>query len=126
MGKTPEQRLSDIYISNFYIIGEGFPAPLNSARRGFLEDFNLAGLPTTHDEKYRHTDLQKLFEPDYELYFTPPSEAVEITDRLPVSGYEVNVLNGFTARGTLLSIDASGLAFGSLKAAAVQMEDVVS
>ena len=123
MDKSLEQRFSDAYIANLDIIGEGFPAWINAARREFLENFNLLGLPTAKDERYRHTDMRKLFAGEREQYFLSPVQAAEIGERLPVDGYRLDVVNGFCS--TYLTRLPDGVVYGSLKAAAVDMEDVV-
>ncbi len=124
MGRSTEQRLSDAYIANLDIIGEGFPAWLNAARRGFLEGFNLAGLPQARDERYRHTDLRRLFRGEREQYFMPPAHGAGVGERLPVDGYAVDVVNGF-CNAYLTRLD-NGVVYGSLKAAAADMEEVVA
>ncbi len=124
MARSIEQRLSDAYIANLDIIGEGFPAWLNEARRGFLEGFNLTGLPSEKDEQYRHTDLKRLFKGEREQYFLPPPHPAEIAQRLPVDGYAVDVANGF-CNAYLTRLD-NGVVYGSLKAAASDMEDMVA
>ena len=124
MGRSTEQRLSDAYIANLDIIGEGFPAWLNAARRGFLEGFNLTGLPQARDERYRHTDLRRLFRGEREQYFMPPKHTAGVGERLPVDGYTVDVANGF-CNAYLTRLD-NGVVYGSLKAAASDMEDIVA
>lgn len=124
MDRSLEQRLSDAYIANLDIIGEGFPTWLNAARRGFLEGFNLLGLPSVKDERYRHTDLRKLFAGEHEQYFMHPAQGAEIADKLPVAGYEVDVMNGF-CDAYLTRLD-NGVVYGSLKAAASDMGDIVA
>lgn len=123
MDSSLEKRFSDAYIANLDIIGEGFPAQLNAARRGWLESFNLLSIPSARDERYRHTDLRKVFGPERELYFTTAADAA-VGERLPVDGYRVDVVNGFATADTGFMRLDNGVAYGSLKAAATLMEDV--
>jgi Fe-S cluster assembly protein SufD len=71
--KSIEHKLSEVFSANFDIIGEGFPAHVNGARAGFMEDFMLSGLPSSHDERFLQSDMQTLFgAEEREIYFTPP------------------------------------------------------
>ena len=122
MEKSTQQRLSDAYIANLDIIGEGLPAWVNEARRGFLESFNLTSLPSIHDERYRHTDLHALFAPAREQYFTPPC-APHVERRLPVERHRVDVVNGFCVSG--LTMLDNGVIYGSLREAMAQFGEHV-
>lgn len=124
MARSIEQRLSDAYIANLDIIGEGFPAWLNAARRGFLEGFNLAGLPPVRDERYRHTDMRRLFKGEREQYFMPSKHVAGMGERLPVDAFVVDVVNGFC--DAYLTRLENGIVYGSLKAAATDMEEIVA
>lgn len=125
MDRSLERQFPDAYIANLDIIGEGLPAWLNSARRGWLESFTLLGMPSAKDERYRHTDLRELFGREREQYFMPVEGAAP-TDRLPVDGYAVDVVNGFCTEGMHLERTADMVTYGSLKAAASAMGGVVS
>lgn len=124
MDRTTEQKLSDIYIANLDIIGEGLPVWVNAQRRGFLESFNLMSLPSVRDERYRHTDLHALFRPEREVYFTPsPFTGHETGDRLPVDGWRIDMVNGFCVSG--LTVLDNGVICGSLREAMLQYGDLV-
>ncbi|MCD8293473.1 MAG: Fe-S cluster assembly protein SufD [Prevotellaceae bacterium] len=43
------------------------PAAVNARRRAAFDDFQRLGFPTLKEEKYRYTDMGKLFEPEYGL-----------------------------------------------------------
>lgn len=115
MKKTLEDNLSEVYISNMDIIGEGLPPAVNSARRGFLESFNLLSLPSRKDERYRHCDLRELFDRDWEYYFTPMGGGN--TQSVPLDGYAMNLVDGFYGDGTAYCELPDGVVYGSLKAA---------
>jgi Fe-S cluster assembly protein SufD len=40
---------------------------LNAVRDQAFEDFKALGIPTKKVERYKYTDMQQLFEPDYGL-----------------------------------------------------------
>ena len=49
MPRPLEEILSDLYLSNIDIIGEGIPAWVNALRSRALENFNLLSLPSAKD-----------------------------------------------------------------------------
>lgn len=111
--KTIEQRLSDIYTENFDIIAEGFPARLNSARSGHIEEFMLSGLPGTDDERFLQSDIRALFDSEREIYFTRPHAPAEFP---PVDGMNALILeNGFFAGAAVET--GEGIVCGSLREA---------
>ncbi len=112
MKKSPEQILSGIYTENFDIIAEGFSARLNAGRAGHIEDFILAGLPDSHDERFLQSDMKILFgAEEREVYFTRP----RLSRTFPgFPGMDVVVFeNGFFAGGMTEVQD--GVLCGSLK-----------
>ncbi len=125
MNRSLEQELSELYISNVDMIGEGLPERVNAARRGFLESFNLSSLPSAREERYRHCDLRKLFDVEWEHYFTQARERVAVTDSLPVEGYHVDLYNGFCTENEPLTILPDGVVYGSLRAAMREREELV-
>ena len=125
MNRSLEQGLSELYISNIDIIGEGLPGRVNAARRGFLESFTLSSLPSKRDERYRHCDLRELFAGEWEHYFTPSKEAVWTADRLAVEGYGIDLYNGFCDEDAPLVTLGDGIVYGSLRAAMREREDLV-
>ena len=125
MKRSLEEILSELYLSNIDIIGEGMPAWANAQRSVALENLNLLSLPDAHDERYRHSDMQSIFEGEWETYFIPPAGGAEIEHIIPTDGYAIDVVNGFCKTDGLVTLD-NGIAYGSLKAAMSQMTDVVS
>lgn len=68
-----EHKFLEIFLSGSTILGEGFPATINGVRAGFMEDFMLLGLPTTHDERFLRSDIKGLFEAEErEIFLTAP------------------------------------------------------
>ena len=123
MIKSTEERLHDLYFANLDIIGDGFPASLNSKRRDYLESFKLEGLPTTKAEGYRHTPVKSLFEKEWENYFVPTG----VSNSSPCKGdceCCIKVLNGFVEDCSKWQVFESGVAVGSLKSALEHMPDV--
>lgn len=120
MNREAEMKVTDAYLSNIDIIGEGFPDAVNDARRDFIEQFNLAGLPDDRDERYRHTDIGELFGRDREMYFTPSEPGFAYGEEMPVpEGYLIGLTNGF-CNEPRLERTAEGALYGSLHAAAAE------
>lgn len=116
MGKGIEQNLSELYMSNLDIIGDGLPSWVNSMRREYLEAFNLLGMPTAATEKYRHSDMREAFAGEWEYYFTPQNINADITDICP-GAYRIDVVNGFCKTHAGVNITAEGMLYGSLREA---------
>ena len=125
MPRPLEEILSDLYLSNIDIIGEGMPAWVNASRSRALENFNLLSLPSTKDENYRHTDISRLLDEEWETYFIPSGLNREINRVVPRGGYSVDVINGFCTSPELTILD-NGIVYGSLRSAMTQMGDVIS
>ncbi len=125
MNRSLEQGLSELYLSNLDMIGEGLPGRLNAARSSFLESFNLSPLPSARDERYRHCDLQKLFAGEWEHYFTPSPEPGQARNRLPIEGYWIELYNGFCPTDDALVVLDNGIIYGSLRVAMREREDLV-
>ena len=62
-----EQQYIDLYGQARQIIMDHAPEPMNAVRDQAFEDFKAQGLPSKKVERYKYTDLQTLFAPDYGL-----------------------------------------------------------
>ncbi len=125
MGQTIEQKLSDIYVSNLDIIGEGFPAAFIAPRSGYIENFMLLGLPSGRDERYLHSDVRQLFaSEERETYFTQLSERGEFDPLDAIEGRRIVVENGFCSEQMVRTLP-DGVIFGSLRDAATRYEELV-
>lgn len=125
MQRSLEEILSELYLSNIDMIGEGMPSWVNAMRSGALENFNLLSLPSARNEDYRHTDLRRVFEGEWETYFLPSGRISGVDRVVPGDGYAIDVVNGFCTSDELVTLD-NGIVYGSLRAAMAQMGDVVS
>lgn len=130
-------RLSDLYISNFEHINEGWPPFANGRRREALETVALSGLPDSSDEQYRHFNMRSFFmdtvmlaeQPgmvcdseshvDPTVQRRPDKTGIELTD-----AYRVVVYNGICREQGLTEL-SDGVVYGSLRAAAGAMPDTV-
>lgn len=126
MDTTTQKQLLELYISNVDIICDGFPLSINSARAGFLESFNILSLPTIKDERYRHCNVQRLFEGEWEHYFTPVDSSGAERAAVPVESYCVRLHNGFCAENAPLLKLENGVVIGSLRSAIFHHEDIIS
>lgn len=62
-----EKQYTDLYEKFSGMIKGHSSEPLNAVRDKAYNDFKRIGLPDKKVEKYKYTDIQKLFEPDYGL-----------------------------------------------------------
>ena len=62
-----EKQYIDLYKQARQMIFSHAPEPMNAVRDEAFEDFCKQGFPSKKVERYKYTDIQKLFEPDYGL-----------------------------------------------------------
>ncbi len=67
MEMQSEQQYIDLYTQSREIIAEHSATALNAVRDKAFDDFRHLGFPTRHVERYKYTDMQALFAPDYGL-----------------------------------------------------------
>ena len=60
-----EQQYIELYEQAAGMIKSHAPEALNAVRDQAFEDFRKQGFPSRKVERYKYTDIQKLFEPDY-------------------------------------------------------------
>ena len=64
---SSEQQYIELYEQAAGMIRSHAPEALNAVRDKAFEDFKRLGFPSKKVERYKYTDIQKLFEPDYGL-----------------------------------------------------------
>lgn len=64
---SSEQQYVDLYEQSAQLIKDHSAAVLNAPRDKAFDDFRRQGLPTRKVERYKYTDMERLFEPDYGL-----------------------------------------------------------
>ena len=64
---SSEQQYIDLYEQARAMISAHAPEPMNAVRDRAFSHFKAAGFPSTKVERYKYTNLQELFEPDYGL-----------------------------------------------------------
>jgi Fe-S cluster assembly protein SufD len=62
---SSEQQYIELYEQARQMIFDHAPESMNVVRDTAFEDFRKQGFPTKKVERYKYTDIQKLFEPDY-------------------------------------------------------------
>ena len=62
---TSEQQYIDLYEQARQVIFDHAPEAMNAVRDEAFEDFRRQGFPSKKVERYKYTDMQKLFAPDY-------------------------------------------------------------
>ena len=60
-----EQQYIDLYEQARQTIMDHAPEAMNAVRDEAFRDFTASGFPTRKVERYKYTDLQKLFAPDF-------------------------------------------------------------
>ena len=60
-----EKQYIELYTQARQVIFDHAPEAMNAVRDEAFEDFRKQGFPSTRVERYKYTDLQKLFAPDY-------------------------------------------------------------
>ena len=60
-----EQQYIDLYEQAREMIFSHAPEAMNAVRDEAFEDFRKQGFPSKKVERYKYTDIQKLFAPDY-------------------------------------------------------------
>jgi len=60
-----EQQYIDLYEQARQMIFDHAPETMNAVRDKAFEDFKAQGFPSKRVERYKYTDIQKLFAPDY-------------------------------------------------------------
>ena len=78
--KKSEEQYIDLYREQRDLICENSAEAMNAVRDAAFEDFQRLGLPTKKVERYRDTDIPKIFAPDYGLNLKRL--------RIPVDPYE--------------------------------------
>ena len=78
--KKSEEQYIDLYREQRDLICDNSAEAMNAVRDAAFEDFQRLGLPTKKVERYRYTDIPKIFAPDYGLNLKRL--------RIPVDPYE--------------------------------------
>lgn len=74
-------RISEIYAENLGQIGDGLSDFVNDARQPALAAFQKMGIPSYKTERYKYTDLTRLFENErFRRSFEPDHFEVSLTD----------------------------------------------
>ena len=64
---SSEKQYIDLYSEARQMIFDHSSAPLNAVRDQAFEDFKAQGFPNRKVERYKYTNMQELFEPNYGL-----------------------------------------------------------
>ena len=62
-----EKQYTTLYEQSSHLIKSHAPAPMNAVRDRAFEDFCRLGFPSRKVERYKYTDMDQLFAPDYGL-----------------------------------------------------------
>ena len=80
-----EQQYIDLYEQAREMIFSHAPGAMNTIRNEAFEDFRRQGFPSKKVERYKYTDTQKLFAPDYGVNLNRSSR----NTRRPLSGFSL-------------------------------------
>lgn len=118
-----EERYTDLYTENIKRIEADSSSLINSFRAPAIERFRQLGIPTSKNEMYRYTNLEKFFDYDYKSYFLPEESdfvkaekfRCDVTD---LDAHGIVLMNGFypTINGKLRQLP-EGIWVGSLNEA---------
>lgn len=127
-----EKQYIDLYGEARQMIFDHAAPVLNAVRDQAFEDFKALGIPTKKVERYKYTDMQQLFEPDYGLNLNRFDIPVNPYDafrcdvpNLSTSLYFV-VNDQFYKKVQPKASFPEGVIVGSLKEAAEQHPDLVA
>ena len=126
-----EQQYIELYEQARQMICDHAPAAMNAVRDAAFERFKAKGFPSRKVERYKYTDLQKLFEPDYGVNLSRldiPADPYQTfscdVPNLSTSLYFI-VNDAFYAKSTAKSLLPEGVVVGSLSAFAAERPDIV-
>ena len=125
-----KDEIVDLYINNLDLISEGSTTLMNKHREEAIQNFRILGLPTTKNEAYKYSHIDKVFEPEYEKYFTPKEIDFNTDDIFSCDIPELDthlalILNGFYLPNTSsLTILPNGVVYGSIIDAAEQFPEL--
>ena len=127
----PEQQYIDLFSQCEAMICQHSCEVMNAPRAAAFADFERLGFPTREDEKYKYTDISKLFEPDYGLNLKQLDIPVNPYDvfkcdvpNMSTSLYFV-VNDAFYGKALPKSHLPEGVLFGSLRQLAVEHPELV-
>ena len=127
----PEQQYIDLFSQCEAMICQHSCEVMNAPRAAAFADFERLGFPTRKDEKYKYTDVSKLFEPDYGLNLKQLDIPVNPYDvfkcdvpNMSTSLYFV-VNDTFYSKSLPKSHLPEGVLFGSLRQLAAEHPELV-
>ena len=127
-----EQQYIELYEQARQMICDHAPEVMNAVRDAAFERFKAKGFPSRKAERYKYTDLQKLFEPDYGVNLnrleipTDPYQTFRCdVPNLSTSLYFI-VNDAFYGKSPAKSQLPDGVIVGSLSECAAKRPDIVS
>ena len=127
-----EQQYIELYEQARQVICDHAPEPMNAVRDAAFERFKTKGFPSRKEERYKYTDLQKLFEPDYGVNLNRleiPADPYQTfrcdVPNLSTSLYFI-VNDAFYGKSSAKSQLPDGVIVGSLSEFAAKRPDIVS
>lgn len=127
-----EQQYIELYEQARQMICDHAPEAMNAVRDAAFERFKAKGFPSRKVERYKYTDLQKLFEPDYGVNLNRleiPADPYQTfrcdVPNLSTSLYFI-VNDAFYGKSPAKSLLPDGVIVGSLSEFAAKCPDIVS
>ena len=127
-----EQQYIELYEQARQTICDHAPEAMNAVRDAAFERFKAKGFPSRKVERYKYTDLQKLFEPDYGVNLNRleiPADPYQ-TFRCDVPNLSTSlyfmVNDAFYSKSSAKSLLPDGVIVGSLSEFAAKRPDIVS
>lgn len=105
-----EQQYIDLYRSQSGLLAAGSCAPLNARRDEALARLERCGLPSGKTERYRYTDVQEAFAPDYGLNLRRMVSATDPARMFRCNVPGLNAATFFVVNDVPVPADASAMA----------------
>ena len=127
-----ETGIKDTFYKSLNEINHWSVDRLNDLRQEAIDNFINIGLPGKNDERYKYTDILKIFSHDYSLSLTPQDINLDIDDifscDIPdLKTQTVIVMNGrFFIKHNKEAIHPGGLIIDSLINAAEKYPDLIN
>lgn len=126
-----EKQYIDLYEQCEVAICQHSAPAMNALRTRAFSDFKRLGLPTRKLEKYKYTDMSKLFEPDYGININRVNLPVQSKELFQCGVLDMDCRTSFVVNDSFLTEDLTkqplpeGVWIGSLKQAALDYPELV-
>ncbi len=128
---STNQNYIELFREKEKILEKASPSFMKEIRQDAMDHFSKTGIPGRKSELYKHTSLQKIFEPNYSIQLQPSKVDFKVEDIFTCDVPNLKtrleiILNGFyLGKKPSLSRLDNGIIIGSLSEALRQYPDLV-